>query len=343
MDFQLMLGVDMSKDWFHVCIMNKKLVILLEQQVKNDRSSIAAFISQLKKEFGVEELSSLYMVMEHTGIYVSHLVKGWLSQGGRLSLVAANKISEHLGLRPGQEEKTDQLDARRIAEYGCRYADKLECYQAKSMTMKYLQRLQRQREQLVDTRTRLTNPLRESQRFDEAPLHALMAGNIDGLLKELNESIKRIEQQIKQLIRQDEGLKELFERISSVVGIGLITATELLIATNGFMDFRPNQAKAFARYAGCVPQRRQSGKKNRKAKASKRANQRIKKLLTTAACAALKTKSELRLYYDRKHKQGKPHLVIINALRNKLIHRLFAVVRNQVMYQRNLNLCLQQP
>lgn len=338
-----MLGVDISKEWFHVCVMGQDLSIIMEQKVENDPVSIASFIAQLQAELGIQELEPVYLVMEHTGIYVQHLVNEWLSHGGRLSLVAANKISEHLGLRPGKEDKTDELDARRIAEYGCRYSDKLVSYEAQGKTLTALQRLQRQREQLVDARTRLNQPLGESKRFDEKGLSDQLSQNLQSVLAELNKAIKEVEKQIQQHIRQDASIKALYKRLTSVIGIGAVTATELLIATKGFTDFKPDQAKAFARYAGCVPQRRQSGKKNRKARASKQANQRVKKLLTIAARAVLRSKSEMAHYYERKRKEGKPYLVVINALRNKLIRRLFAVVRNQVMYQKNLNLSLQQP
>ena len=52
------------------------------------------------------------------------------------------------------------------------------------------------------------------------------------------------------------------------------------------------------------------------------------------------TNGELGIYYQRKRAEGKPFLSVINALRNKIILRVFAVVRNQVMYEKNLNICL---
>ncbi len=61
------------------------------------------------------------------------------------------------------------------------------------------------------------------------------------------------------------------------------------------------------------------------------------------ATSLIGTKSELAIYYNRKIKEGKAHFSVINAIRNKMILRIFAVVRNQTTYQKNINLCLVKP
>ena len=42
-----------------------------------------------------------------------------------------------------------------------------------------------------------------------------------------------------------------------------------------------------------------------------------------------------RAILKRKLKQGKHKMSVINALRNKIIHRVFAVVANQKMYEKD--------
>lgn len=44
----------------------------------------------------------------------------------------------------------------------------------------------------------------------------------------------------------------------------------------------------------------------------------------------------MRTYYDKKFEKGKNKMSVINAIRNKLIHCIFACVRNDVMYQKKL-------
>ena len=49
------------------------------------------------------------------------------------------------------------------------------------------------------------------------------------------------------------------------------------------------------------------------------------------ALALTKSKGEIGQYYRKKKEEGKPNLSVINAMRNKMILRIFAVVRNRVM------------
>jgi hypothetical protein len=52
----------------------------------------------------------------------------------------------------------------------------------------------------------------------------------------------------------------------------------------------------------------------------------LKANLSNAARSAVQNDPELRIYYDRKAKEGKEHGVIMNAVKFKLITRVFAVV-----------------
>ena len=69
-------------------------------------------------------------------------LEAWLSKGGRLSLVSAPKVSDQLGGKRTWDEKTDTMDARRLAEYGVRYTDKLKLWQAKRHILTQLQNFQ---------------------------------------------------------------------------------------------------------------------------------------------------------------------------------------------------------
>ncbi|WKN30566.1 hypothetical protein PZB74_16500 [Porifericola rhodea] len=46
----------------------------------------------------------------------------------------------------------------------------------------------------------------------------------------------------------------------------------------------------------------------------------------------MRTENEYHAYYRRKIKEGKHHMVIINAIRNKLISRMFAVIKRDTPY-----------
>lgn len=53
------------------------------------------------------------------------------------------------------------------------------------------------------------------------------------------------------------------------------------------------------------------------------------------AVGAISRPGELKDFYNRKISDGKNKMLVLNAVRNKLVHRIFAVVRNEVMYENN--------
>lgn len=52
----------------------------------------------------------------------------------------------------------------------------------------------------------------------------------------------------------------------------------------------------------------------------------MKSLLNMAALSAKKTDVELKDYYDKKVKEGKNKMSVLNAIRCKIVSRAFAVV-----------------
>jgi len=341
MKFKFILGIDISKEWFNYSLMTNALEILEEGEVVNTPEAIEEFLDSLYTQGYLDDLNQILMIMEFTGIYVQPLVNAWLGQAGKLTIVQATKVSQLLEGLQSWDEKTDAMDARRLAEYAIRYSDKLKLWQAEKPNIMLLQRLQRQRSRTVDTINILAVPINESKRFDPENLSSTLENNNMESIKVLKKELKNIERQLKELISNDPKLKQLYALIKSVEGVGPVIAAEILITTSGFEDFKPDQAKSYAKYCGVVPLQKQSGKKKRRARNSKKANRNMKKLLTMGAIALIKSKGELGQYYKRKTEEGKPHYSVVNAMRNKMILRVFAVVRNNVMYQKNLNLCLE--
>ncbi|MEZ4800301.1 MAG: transposase [Flavobacteriales bacterium] len=109
------------------------------------------------------------------------------------------------------------------------------------------------------------------------------------------------------------------------------------IGNPNFVDvhFIPQQlqtfesAKQMACYAGVVPFPNQSGVVNKKIEVSRHANKSLKALLHLAAMAAVKSPGDLKAYYIRKVSEGKNKMSVLNAIRNKLVHRIFSVIKRQ--------------
>ncbi|UFH54064.1 hypothetical protein [Spirosoma sp. KNUC1025] len=65
---------------------------------------------------------------------------------------------------------------------------------------------------------------------------------------------------------------------------------------------------------------------------SHQARKRLKSLLHIGTMSAIQMKGNLQNYYQRKLGEGKPAMLVLNAVRNKLIHRVCAVVRRGEKY-----------
>jgi transposase len=158
----------------------------------------------------------------------------------------------------------------------------------------------------------------------------------DPVCHAITRSIAKIEAMIDELLSSDTEAKQIIERVSSIKGIGKQTAINLYIYTKGFTQFE--NAKQLACYCGVVPFAKSSGTSVRyKPAVSPYANRKLKKLLHLCAMAAIRWNDDMKIYYERKVNEGKNKMGVINAVRNKLIHRIFAVVRDKRNYVEKLH------
>jgi len=150
----------------------------------------------------------------------------------------------------------------------------------------------------------------------------------------LQSDLKKTNQAIDALIDADKRLKKLFSCIESVPGVGRVTAPEIIINTNEFN--RINNARKYPCYAGEAPFEHISGTSVRgKTRTCKKANRKAKSLLHMASLVPSRYCEELREYYERKVAEGKNKMNVLNAVKNKIIHRIFACVNQKRKYELN--------
>src|SRR5690606_17779893 len=95
--------------------------------------------------------------------------------------------------------------------------------------------------------------------------------------------------------------------------------------------------RKMACFAGVVPFDHQSGTSLKyKPRISVFADKELKKVLHLAAMSAIRLENDFRAYYLRKVEEGKNKMSILNAIRNKIIHRIFALIKKQTFYKNNL-------
>jgi transposase len=279
--------------------------------------------------------------MEHTGIYNAHLLEYLDKLHLPIWLESSLQIKQAGGMQRG---KTDKVDAQRIAEYAFRFRDKTPLWQPPRPIIRQLAFLSAARQRLIQVYNQLAGPLEEQDTFVSATMQKQVQHSCKASLAALEKDRKALDKQIANLIRQDESLYELFTLITSVPGIGPATATEILVTTNELKTV--DNPKKMACHPGVAPFEYRSGSSVRagppggKTRVSHQAQKRLKSLFHLGAMSAIQVSGELQTYYQRKVAEGKNKMLVLNAVRNKLIHRVYAVVKRGEKYDKFYSLSL---
>jgi len=322
-----LIGVDISKKKGDSALITDGLSVLSEKVVQNTDVKWERYLMTVLKKNKIAR-ENLLVCCENTGIYSNPLKRVCHKLGIALWVEHALKIKR---ASTDMRGKTDRQDALRIAEYACRYRDKAVIYQPEKPLVRALQHQVKIRETLIEKKVAMENQLREAKSHDPELYKALVKG-YRTVLKTINAAIKKAEAEIEGLAAQDEEISTNEALLRSIPGIGAQTALRFIIRTDNFRNF--SSAKHLACYAGVVPFANESGTIIKRQRISKMADKNLKQLLHMAAMAAIRSKGELQDYYKRKVAEGKNKMSVLNAVRNKLVHRIFAVILRQTPYQR---------
>lgn len=328
MEFDFFIGIDVSKNELDFAVQQGGH-FLFHREIANQPEAIKAFVKELKKLPGFS-LSKAVFCMEHTGIYNNHLLS-CLHQKTSICLESAIHIKKSLGSIRG---KNDKIDSIRIAGYAYEKREKLRLWAPKREVIRQLAHLTATRSRLIEARKMLKTPLKEQHTFSPQKLTKQNTSLCSGTFKAIDADLKKTEKAIDQLIASDPELDRLFRLTTSVTGIGKVTAVQIIITSNEFKSI--SGTKQYASYSGVAPFTQESGIFKGKGRVSHMANKKIKTLLHMSALVAIKFNSDLRAYYQRKvHQDKKNKMSVINAVRNKLLLRIFACVNQNRTYENN--------
>ncbi len=288
----------------------------------------------LKWALGYGNKEDLWVVMEHTGYY-SYQFELFLHQQEILyTKVSALEIKRSVGLVRG---KSDKVDAFTISRYGWMRRDELQVQKVPPALITELKDLITLRDKLVRERSGYKARLKEQHATRKyAKLHIQNRIPLRRI-KQLTEDIKEVEAAIKSIINQSEAVQENYNLLTSIKGVGFITAAYMIAYTDNFQKFA--SSRQFSCYAGVVPFEHSSGTSIRgKSRVSHYANKKAKRLLNLAASVAIQHNKELKQYYQRRVAEGKSKMSTLNIIRNNLVDRMFAVVQRKTPYQQNLTI-----
>jgi len=321
------LGIDISKDELDFSLLTTTHPTLFKDKKVANSFTGFSHIEMWLSSLGLD-LEDCLFCMEHTGTY-GLLLFAWLSQMGADYVVEpALRIKKSIGMTRG---KSDRIDARRIADYAYTNKAKLELYSMPSATLLKLKQLLTYRDQITRMVTGFKNSIKVHKQYEQISGSDIVSDSISQHIREFEAEKRQIEQQIKTLLTSEQTLKKNYKLATSVKGIGLIIAAYMIATTQNFTSFE--NGRKYACYSGVAPFEHSSGTSIQgKTKVSHLANKKMKALLSNGANSACTWDPEMANYYARKTAQGKEHKQIINAIRCKLINRVFAVVKRQTPY-----------
>ena len=330
MKFKFFVGIDVSKDTLDIGLLNTvNSETVNHQQVGNNDVGIVAMFKWLQEQEGFSIEETLFC-LEHTGMYNYPLLQFFSQQRASVWVENPIQIKKSLGLQRG---KNDKVDAIRIAQYAYRSKEQAKLWQPAREVVNKLKHLAALRERLVETRKRLLTPIEELFKVGNETMAKVLERSMRKTMKGLDKDLEAIEVQMKDVIDRDDELKKLYGLITSVVGIGFVTAVNLIVYTNEFRLF--SNHRQFACYSGVAPFEYRSGSSIRgRTKVSHMANKKMKRYLHMASLTGIKLDEGLKAYYERKVIEGKNKMSVLNAIRNKLLARIFAVVNRRSAYQK---------
>ena len=323
------IGVDVSKKTLDVALYRGK-VDWNDGHIKVDNNGSG--YRELKKWLRLKnaEEGRLRVCMEATGLY-THDFRSWLEQEGITYYVVDPKRMHHfappLSIKGIRQTKTDKADAFRIAIYCSLFHDSMEPSKLPSAAYFKLKRLLAERRQYVKQSVLYKQQLSDISIYDTVSSRMRKEKEVGNL----QDNIKQTDKEIKSVIDTDPAIKKNYDLLTSIIGVGIVVAVTTIVLTENFTTF--TDPRKYASYIAIAPFPHESGTSVRGAtRVSKQGFRQAKADLSISVLNAITHDAELREYWQRKKAEGKHTGVILNAIKFKIVLRMFAVVKRGKPY-----------
>lgn len=323
------LGVDVAQKELVVSLgkmhLDLSIKIYAHKVFNNTERGMEDLLKWTKKL--TNEDKPLLFVMEATGVYHENFAYFLDNKGCKLSIVLPNKISNYIRTLD-VKTITDKSCSEAITQFGLER--KLIEWKRPNKVYKSLKQLTRERDQIVDERSVAKNQLHAEE--SEAFPHENTLKRIKERINFLNKQEAEIKLDIEQV--KDEEVKAKIKKITTIPGVGDLTATIILAETNGFELIK--NKKQLTSYAGLDVREKQSGTSVKgKPKISKKGNKHIRKAMYFPALSAIKHSEHYKPIYARLVSKSGIKMKGAVAVQRKLLELIYVIYKNDTVYDRD--------
>ena len=330
------LGIDLGKTVFHLIGLDSSGQVVVRKRCS--RTQLLAFTGNLQVQLiGMEACSGAHF-----------LGKALRAQGHDVRLMPAQYVKPYV-----KTNKSDYIDAEAIAEAVQRL--RMRFVPIKTEEQLDLQALHRVRERWVMRRTAVVNQIRSlllergltlpkgrshlgqmlPRILEDAELK--LSGAFRVLLAQLKLELEQLAARIEQMdmvIQQEARENESCQRLTTIPGVGPVTATALIAAVGNGSAF--GKGRDLSAWMGIVPGEYSTGGKQKLLGISKRGNKYLRRLFVQGARSVLQRRDKqapglscwLAQLLARTHQN-----VVVVALANKLVRIAWAVLCKNENYR----------
>ena len=310
------LGIDLAKRSFDATLLRSD-GSQHHRSFANSPDGFAQLDAWLR-ERGVERLQAC---MEATNVYWEDLAL-WLYQHDCIVSVVNPARIKGYAQATLQRNKTDKLDSAIIASFAAKHQP--DAWQPMTAEQQQLRALTRHRDDLMQTKLQQTNRLRDTK-------DPFVRASLEALVKVITNQIREIERQIRVHTAAQEQIKANLALLTSIVGIGALTASKMMAECGELRRY--SSARAVAADMGVTASTYESGTSvRRRAKMSKMGNAVMRAALYMPALTAMRRCPACQAFVERLRRRGKPSKVIIGAVMRKLVHAMYGVLKHQQPY-----------
>ncbi len=321
------VGIDVSMDSFDVNLSTLdgkfKKQCFGTKKFNNDHVGFQELIQWVDKR-KTKEVEVSY-TLEFTGVYYEQLAYFLRGNDEIVYMVIPSKAKKYCESL-SYASKTDKLDAQSLSWMGLER--ELRRWEPLSGLFLNMRTLTREREELLKERTVTKNRLHATQK--QAVGHVNSVRRYKARIAMLNAQIEEIEDEIKDLLKENELVYKKFKNVITIPGVALITAATVIAETNGFAAIL-NQ-KQLTSYAGYDVKFNESGKFKGKTKISKQGNAHIRRVLHFPAQTAITYNKPLSEFYERVNEQKEKPMIAGVAVQRKLLFLIYTLWKTDQVF-----------